>query len=115
MMPNHPCYPEVLLPINGTQMFIGLDEIVYLAAKGSYTEVYLTEDREARLSKKLKATLEALNTDFFVRIHHSYIINLMHASSFKNGESATIQMKNGVALPLSRSRKPEFLKLFKRL
>ena len=114
-MQQQSLYPDILLPIAGGHVFIKTEEIVYMEANGSYTNIYLQDGRQTRISKKLKATLEVLTPKLFVRIHHSYIIGLTHIAKLVNGESTLIQMKNGTELPLSRSRKAEFLQKFKRL
>lgn len=114
-MPPKSLYPKILLPIDGEQCFIRKEEIAFLEAKGSYTNVYLEDGRQTRISKKLKSAMEILGTDGFVRIHHSYSVNLAFVESFKNGENASIQLRNGITLPLSRSRKAAFLRFFQRL
>jgi two-component system LytT family response regulator len=114
-MPPKSLYPKILLPIDGEQYFIKKEEIAFLEAKGSYTDVYLEDGRHTRVSKKLKSAMEILGTEWFVRIHHSYSVNLSCIESFKNGENASIQLRNGTTLPLSRSRKAAFLKFFQRL
>ncbi|MCB0630637.1 MAG: LytTR family DNA-binding domain-containing protein [Saprospiraceae bacterium] len=108
-------YPKILLPINGEQHFVRKEEIAFLEAKGSYTDVYLGDGRQTRISKKLKSAMEILGTEWFVRIHHSYSVNLSFVESLRNGENASIQLSNGMTLPLSRSRKAAFLKFFQRL
>lgn len=108
-------YPEILLSIAGEQVFIHLEAIMYLEAKGSYTEVFLADGQKSRISKKLKLVLEILDSALFVRVHHSYAINLKYLAGLCNGESPTLKLLNGHTLPLSRSRKADFLFFFKRL
>lgn len=114
-MPPRSLYPKILLPIDGEQHFIRKEEIAFLEAKGSYTDVHLQDGRQTRISKKLKSAMEILGSESFVRIHHSYSVNLAFVESLKNGENAGIQLSNGITLPLSRSRKAAFLNFFQRL
>ena len=114
-MPDQSPYPQILLPIEGEQVFVRREDIVYLEAQGSYSEVHLLDGRRSRISKKLKSALEILGSEDFVRIHHSYLINLSHLSSLKGGEHASVALCNGIELPVSRSKKADFFNLFRRL
>ncbi|WP_170110614.1 LytR/AlgR family response regulator transcription factor [Flavilitoribacter nigricans] len=114
-MPPQINYPEILLTVAGEQIFVQIEEIMYLEAKGSYTDIYLADGQKCRISKKLKLALKILNADYFVRIHHSYALNLKYLAGFCNGDSASVKLKDGSQLPLSRSRKTDFLSFFKRL
>lgn len=108
-------YPKVLLTISGKQLFVRVEEIIYLEAKGSYTDIHLKDERTMRISKKLKVALEILPADLFIRVHHSFVINLHYLASVNTPEGNNIRLKNGQVVPLSRSRKAEFFKLFIRL
>lgn len=108
-------YPEFLVQIGEDQCFIRPEEIIYLSAEGSYTRLHLTLDREARVSRKIKAVMAILDSDRFVRIHHSYVVNLQHVCSLRNLKQGTIQLQDKSELSLSRSRKADFLQRFKRL
>ncbi|GAA3617693.1 LytTR family DNA-binding domain-containing protein [Flavivirga amylovorans] len=83
-------------------------EILYCMSDGNYTTLYLINDKKMVISKNLKH-FENLLLDFnFFRIYRSYLINL-HAIDFVLKEDGgSVVMKNGNALPISRTVKKEF-------
>ena len=55
---------------------------------------------------------QLIDFPFFVRVHHSYIINIKEATKYVRGEGGHLIMSDGAAVPVSRSRKESLLKLF---
>lgn len=108
-------YPEFIVQIQQDYSCIRPEEIMYLAAEGSYTRLHLTEGREARVSRKIKAVQALLDSDRFVRIHHSYVVNLQYVSGMRNRSQASVQLGPDIELSLSRSRKSDFMQRFIRL
>ena len=58
--------------------YVAIADIVYLKAIGNYTTIYLTNATTITSSKPLKYFENSLPHQLFVRIHHSYIIQLLH-------------------------------------
>lgn len=80
-------------------------EIVCLKSSGNYTEIYI-ENGDLSLSSKIIKVYEIMLTDItFVRVHHSYIINLKFLEKIVKEGSWTCIMKNGMAIPVSRRKK----------
>ncbi|MEB8432641.1 PAS domain-containing transcriptional regulator [Cocleimonas sp. KMM 6892] len=72
------------LPIysNKQVTLIDLDQVVYLKADGHYTDVSSIDN--SYLCNLSLADLEGrLDTDCFIRIHRSYIVNIRYAKAFK--------------------------------
>ncbi len=67
------------------------------------------------LSKPIKDVGELLIPAGFLRVHNSYLINLAHIKKYIRGEGGEIIMKNGHTVPVSRSKKAEFLERIARL
>lgn len=88
------------------------DDIVYLRAEGSYTNVHLSNGDKFILSRNLKSIAENLPTSDFVRIHHSYVVNLAHSLSYENGSTSILHMSNGEELSVSRTKKQGLLERF---
>jgi two-component system LytT family response regulator len=70
----------------------------------------LLNNRKITVSKTLKDFEELLPASIFVRIHHSYIININCVERYIKGEGGEVLMKNGVHLDVARRKKEEFLK-----
>ena len=49
----------------------------------------------------------------FFRAHRSFLINLLHVSSYVKGEAGYIIMSNGDEVELARNHKANFIHLFK--
>lgn len=71
---------------------VATDEIVWIEADGSYTNIYLTEKRVMTLSFHLAVIEKKLPSGDFLRIHRSRIVNLRHVVSLM-GNSLKIEDK----------------------
>ena len=67
------------------------------------------------ISKTLKEAEEVLQEAGFCRIHHSYCINMKYVQSYIRGEGGEAVMTNGIHLPVSRTRKQDFLSLLEKI
>lgn len=110
---NAGCDPkEKLLVYSKTGIeSIDIHEIVSLESKSNYTKIYFDKSQPIIAAKTLKefdAVLCSGNQQF-MRIHHSFIINLHKVSRFLKGPD-TIVTSNNLSIPLSKRRKEEFMK-----
>lgn len=87
------------------------NDILYISADGAYTLIYL-KDRKISVSKHLKDVMEKLNKSIFCRIHNSTVVNLNHIVRFSKYDENIVEMSDGKQLPLSKSRKKQFLDFF---
>lgn len=89
--------------------FMHLTEIIYFAASGPYTKIYLLSGEVITSSESIKSydVILMKNTDF-VRIHRSYLINKDQISSIqrKPGD-INLKMKNGDLLSVAQQRRKE--------
>jgi two-component system LytT family response regulator len=88
-------------------------DILLFESVSNYTRITLN-DREILASKTLKEFDQQLCTENsdFMRVHHSFIVNLNKVSRFlKNSD--TIVMRNDARVPLAKSRKDAFFKWLK--
>ncbi len=89
--------------------FVPLGKLLYVQAKGNYTQLYLQDGSKQLLSRQLKEVADELPVHSFLRIHNSYIINMIHVKKYIKGRGGSILMTNDVALPVSETRKQELL------
>jgi two-component system, LytTR family, response regulator len=83
--------------------YIDIPEIRYLKADGKYT-VICTKEQTITSSKNLKMFEFLLPEDSFMRVHHSYLVNIAEARRFKK-DDAMLVLNDGTEIPVSKSRK----------
>lgn len=84
-----------------------LDSIVYCTAEGSYSRVFLENQRSVFSSKNLAWFERNLQSIYFVRLHRSYIINLRFISKVYKSEGK-VGLKTGEKVPISQSKIKHF-------
>lgn len=96
-------------------IMVNAEDILYCESDSAYCKLVFTDGKSLLLSKTLKDVEEALHQDEFCRIHNSYLINLNYVRKYIKGEGGEVVMNNGENLPVSRTRKQDFLKLLERI
>ena len=91
----HECY------VGKEKCYFTQEEVYYLEAEGSYTHIHLKEQRHM-LSERLKLWEDKLKSAPMVRIHKSYLINMLHVKSWEND---SVILTNGTVLPQGRQYK----------
>jgi two-component system, LytTR family, response regulator len=101
------------LCLPGMQGFtiIDIDDIVNLDADNNYTIFHLVNDKIITVSRPIKEYEETLDSSQFVRVHKSSIINLKYLREFSRSDGYNVIMSDGRAIPVSRRRMSEFLKI----
>lgn len=96
--------PFITIPIKGGVQKLNAAQIYYIESQG-HSLNYYTSIGELRSPGTLKEAEEKLEPLHFCRANKGCLINLEHVDGVQNG----CAMVNGVALPLSRSRKNVFM------
>lgn len=68
--------------VEGGFIMVDPDQIFYISADGSYSNIYYVGGRKQLVSKGLGALQDQLNEHQFIRIHKSYLVNDKHILSF---------------------------------
>lgn len=107
-----PGKPERLLvhSRNGLES-IDTTEIISLESQSNYTRLYL-ENQDSILSSKTLKDYEAQlcgERSSFMRVHNSFVINLRKVLRYIR-TSDTLIMQNNQEIPVSKSRRDEFMK-----
>ncbi|QDK79870.1 response regulator transcription factor [Spirosoma sp. KCTC 42546] len=93
--------------------FIPVDQLIFCEADDNYTYLILKDKRKVIASRTLKAIEEQLREfPYFVRVHHSYIVNINEVTKYVRGEGGYLIMSDSSVVNVSRSRKEALLKLF---
>jgi len=101
---------KIAIPtMEGLQM-IFVESIISCAADRNYTVIMLKNGQKIIASRTLKELEEMLEDYSFIRVHHSYLVNLNEVDKYIKGEGGYLLMSNGTNIDVSRSRKEFLLK-----
>jgi two-component system, LytTR family, response regulator len=93
-----------------------LEEIIYCEAQRSYTFFRLINNKSLLISKPLFDYERILSEEaVFIRIHKSYLINLLHVKEYTRGTGGTVIMSNGMEIEVSRRKKDQFMDKIKEI
>ena len=87
-----------------------VESIVSCTADRNYTVIMLKNNQKIVASRTLKELEEMLEDYAFIRVHHSYLVNLNEVEKYVRGEGGYLLMSNGTNIDISRSRKDFLLK-----
>jgi len=92
-----------------------LKDIVKLNAERNYTKVYFNNGKTLLSAKTLKDFEELLDAYRFMRVHQSYIVNLMHVKSYISKDGGYILMSDQTSVPLATRKKSKLLEELKQM
>ncbi len=94
------CLPS----LKGFQV-VELNTVLYAESSGNYTNFYFTGQHPVCTSKPMHDYETLLEDAGFVRIHKSYLINLLHVKEYIRGEGGSVLLSNGHEVEVSRRKK----------
>jgi len=101
---------KIALPtMEGLQM-IPVDSIISCSSDSNYTIFFLKDKQKLIASRTLKEIDEMLSDYNFLRVHHSYLVNLSEVNKYIKGEGGYLVMSDGSNIDVSRSKKEMLLK-----
>jgi two-component system LytT family response regulator len=107
-------YPKRLaLPHHFGYRFENMDDITHLDSDSNYTTIYLKTGEKLVASKPMKHFEDILDSEMFVRIHNSHIINIRYLKTYSREEGGVAELINGVTVQISKRRLPLFLDTIK--
>lgn len=92
---------------------VELDDILFAEAAGNYTNFYFTNQSSICTSRPIHEYEELLSDAGFVRVHKSYLVNLLHVKEYLKGEGGSIILSNGKEVEVARRKKDVFLSRMK--
>ncbi len=90
--------------------FISFEDIVYCKSTSNYTTIFTHDNKSYLCCKTLKEIASKLPEELFIRIHHSYVVNIHFITAVKKQKSE-MEIDNRIMLPVSQSRKAGIYKL----
>jgi len=102
---------RLALPYEGRILMLDHSNIVCCESDRNYTRIHLADKTSLMISRTLKDIEHMLPHPEFVRIHHSYLVNINHIKEYYRGEGGEILLSNGEVLRVSRNKKEELLNI----
>lgn len=104
-----PAEMRLCLPTFKGFMVVKLEEVVYCEAERSYTVFHLANGKSITVSKPLIDYDYLLKDSTFLRVHKSFLVNLLHVREYLRGEGGFVIMSDGAEIEVSRRKKEVFL------
>lgn len=94
------CIPS----LKGFQV-VELKDILYCEASGSYTNFFFVDKHSVCTAKTIHDYEDLLEDAGFVRIHKSFLVNLLHVKEYLRGEGGSVILSNGHEVEVARRKK----------
>lgn len=108
------CIRKIAVHESGHVTLVDSEKIVSIEGDGSYCNIMTLNGERFILAKYIKDFESYLSeTNCFVRIHKSCLLNLRHISKYSKGEPCILEMSNGYKFEISRRKKQEVLERLK--
>ncbi len=99
---------------NDKVVLVNVPEISFIEAKKDFCEINLLSGQKYMSSKDLKLFSNVLEqTNQFVRINKSVLINILSIKSYSKGEPCIVELKTNNSFEISRRKKSEVLSRLK--
>jgi two-component system LytT family response regulator len=108
-------HAAIALPTSKGFLRVMVDDIIRCEADNMYTTFFLRDKSQHVISKNLKECEEILIEYFFIRTHLSHLINLRYVKEYLRGDGGSVIMTDGSTVDVSRNRKDDFLKAFRKI
>jgi two-component system LytT family response regulator len=94
---------------------IELDQIIFMEANGSYSEISFVNGKKTMAIKSLKDFEEQLPSHMFMRIHHSYIVNMQKVEKYIRGRGGKVILTGGTSVEVATRKRNDFLEKLKNI
>ena len=106
---------KIALPTLEGLMMVHVNEIIYCESVSAYTKFFLSDKRCITVSKVLKDAEDLLADKGFCRVHNSYLVNMIYVQRYIRGNGGEVIMSNGTNIPVSRTKRRNFLDRLEKL
>jgi two-component system LytT family response regulator len=106
-------FHKIAIPTAEGFELILADQVVRCEASDNYTQIFTKNGNKITACRSLKEMEEQMGSfSCFVRVHHSYLVNLNEIIKYVRGEGGYLVMSDGSTISVSRSRKEGLMKFF---
>jgi two-component system, LytTR family, response regulator len=112
--PDKSIVRKLCFPTGSGFHLAAISSILYFKAEGSYSWVHFEDNKPIMVSKPVSFYAEILQSERFMRIHRSYLVNLNHIVSFKTDDDFLV-LSDRTSLAVSKRKKPLLVKVIKEM
>lgn len=105
-------FRQLVISDNNGFKVVETSDIIMCEADSYCTHFFLTGNEKLTSSRNLKHYEELLSGQGFIRVHNSFMINVIHVKSYSN--QGEIMLSLNLSCPLGNVYKQKFLERFKR-
>jgi two-component system, LytTR family, response regulator len=98
---------KILINASGGYVFVNVEDILYIKADGSYSDIIMTGGDHHYVTKRIAEFERLQEMGNFLRIHRSQIINVDHIAKISRIDGGTVIMSNGDELSISKEKRAE--------
>ncbi|HAH53783.1 MAG TPA: DNA-binding response regulator [Flavobacterium sp.] len=107
---------KIAVPEGNQLHFIKPEDIVYIKADNSYSELYLENGKQMIVSRSIKNFEDGLKENpCFCRIHKSYLINTQFVDKYDKSNGGWVTLSNKKELPISSEKIDDFMGLINKI
>lgn len=105
-------YPtNISVPTGKGQAFIDAKKIIRVEAERNYSYIYISDKQKKLLaSMRLGQIEKLLQTDNFIRIHKSHIVNLNYLTEYLKIDGGLLKLSDGTIINIGESYKSKVIK-----
>lgn len=104
---------KIMLPTRDEVSYVTANELMYLEAQSNNCRVKLLNNSHITTNLTLKQYESKLCSEgtSFIRIHHSYIVNIEFAIRFNRDQGGVLIMSDGKSIPVSKQKKEQLFEM----
>ncbi len=106
---------KIALPTLEGLIMVKAGDIIYCESENAYTKFFFADKRCITVSKVLKDAEALLEEKDFFRVHNSYLINMQYVQRYIRGNGGEVIMSDGKNIPVSRTKRQDFLNRLEKL
>lgn len=104
-VPNTQPGNHIFIKSDGKLVRLNNEDILFIESMGDYVK-FVTRDKKYVTYNTIKSLEEKINKECFMRIHRSYIINLLKIDDIRENDLFI----NGIEIPISKNLRADVLK-----
>lgn len=101
---------HIAIPVGDGFDLLPVEVIMYCESDNNYTRIHVRDrPKPILICRTLKEVDEFLGSRGFVRIHQSFLVNMVHARHYLRGSGGELHLADGRSLPVSKRQKQVLL------
>lgn len=96
---------HIFIKSDGKLIRLNNDDILFIESMGDYVK-FVTRDKKYVTYNSIKNLEEKVNKEYFMKVHRSYIINLLKIDDIRENDLFI----NGIEIPISKNLRADVLK-----